>query len=194
MPSISLYIQNGLALSTQRTHAAALKQFHTFCTTFNISTPFPVTEQLHSLPCIRAAPLPFLYQCSSTPFPVSEQLHSLSCIRAAPLRLLSAPGRPRLGSPDRQHLSGGSAQHATLAWPARPKGRLLPPNPVPSTGRNQEVTPAAPSPDEGAPSYYSPNPGPDQSYTQLSPPSQSAPMGGGLHNLPCCFFLFFQAG
>ena len=55
-----------------------------------------------------------------------QHLHSLPCNRAAPLRLLSAPGRPRLGSPDRQHLSGGSAQHATLTWPARPKGRLLP--------------------------------------------------------------------
>ena len=50
-----------------------------------------------------------------------QHLHALPCIRAVPLRLLSAPGRPRHGSPDRQHLSGGSAQHVTLAWPARPK-------------------------------------------------------------------------
>ena len=120
-----------------------------------------------------------------------QHLHSLPCNRAAPLRLLSAPGRPRLGSPDRQLLSGGSAQHATLAWPARPKGHLISPNPASGTGRSQEVTHAAPSPDEGAPSFYSSYPGPDQSYTgQLSPPPQSAPMGGGLHSLLC----FFQAG
>ena len=37
---------NGLTYVVLIMYAAALKRFHTFCTTFNISTPFPVTEQL----------------------------------------------------------------------------------------------------------------------------------------------------
>ena len=45
-PSVQLYFQNGLAPSTQRTYATAMKQFHTFCTMYNVNTPFPLSEQL----------------------------------------------------------------------------------------------------------------------------------------------------
>ena len=42
----------GLALSTHKTYGAAMKQFFTFCTHFNILCPFPVTE--HLLCCFAA--------------------------------------------------------------------------------------------------------------------------------------------
>ena len=153
MPSISQYFQNGPAPSTQKTNAAALKQFHTFCTTFNVATPFPVSEQL---------------LCGF---------------------LAHLAGQGLAHQTGRTYVSGGSVQYAILPRPARPERRLLPPNPTPCTGRNQEVMSKAPSQDKGAPSYYSPYPGSDQSYTgQLSPPQQSAPMGGGLHCILCCCF------
>ena len=45
-PAVQRYFQSGLAPSTQKTYGAALKHFYNFCTKFNISTPFPVTECL----------------------------------------------------------------------------------------------------------------------------------------------------
>ena len=51
-PSVSRYFKNGLAPSTQKSYAAALKRFHNFCTLFNVTTPFPVTE--HLLCCFAA--------------------------------------------------------------------------------------------------------------------------------------------
>ncbi len=45
-PSIQRYFHGWLASSTQKTYGAALRRFYTFCTTFNVSTPFPVTEHL----------------------------------------------------------------------------------------------------------------------------------------------------
>ena len=44
--SIQCYFQHGLAPSTQKAYAAAMKRFHTFCTTYNVNTPFPLTEHL----------------------------------------------------------------------------------------------------------------------------------------------------
>jgi len=53
-----------------------------------------------------------------TPFPVSEQLHC-----GCALTWQTKVWLPRL--------SGGSAEYATLPWPARPKKHLLPRNPAP---------------------------------------------------------------
>ena len=51
-PSVRRYFQEGLAPATQKTYGAALKRFHTSCTTYSITTPFPVTE--HLLCCFAA--------------------------------------------------------------------------------------------------------------------------------------------
>lgn len=45
-PSVQKYFQDGLAPSTQKTYAAALRRFHAFCLKFNVSSPFPVSEHL----------------------------------------------------------------------------------------------------------------------------------------------------
>ena len=45
-PSIQRYFQYGLAPSTQKTYQAAIKRFHTFCFHYNVTQPFPLTEQL----------------------------------------------------------------------------------------------------------------------------------------------------
>ena len=45
-PSVQRYFQSGLAPSTQRTYAGALKRFHSFCTHVNVLDPFPVSELL----------------------------------------------------------------------------------------------------------------------------------------------------
>ncbi len=44
--SVQHYFQEGLAQSTQKSYDTALRRFHAFCTKFNISAPFPVTEHL----------------------------------------------------------------------------------------------------------------------------------------------------
>ena len=40
------YLQAGLAPSTQKTYQSAMHRFHNFCTTYNVTSPFPLTEQL----------------------------------------------------------------------------------------------------------------------------------------------------
>ena len=45
-PSVQRYFQAGLAPSTQRTYAGALRRFHAFCTHINVYDPFPVSELL----------------------------------------------------------------------------------------------------------------------------------------------------
>ena len=45
-PSVQHYFQHGLAPSTQKTYNAAMKHFHTFCITYNVINPFPLTEHL----------------------------------------------------------------------------------------------------------------------------------------------------
>ena len=45
-PSVQHYFQHGLAPSTQRTYNTAMKCFHTFCVTYNVLNPFPLTEYL----------------------------------------------------------------------------------------------------------------------------------------------------
>lgn len=45
-PAVQRYFAAGLATSTQRTYAAALKRFHRFCVKYNVCSPFPVTEFL----------------------------------------------------------------------------------------------------------------------------------------------------
>lgn len=45
-PSVQQYFQAGLAPSTHKTYQAAMKRFYTFCTTYNVTDPFPLTEQL----------------------------------------------------------------------------------------------------------------------------------------------------
>ena len=44
-PTVQRYLQAGLTPSTQRTYQAAIKHFCTFCTSFNVTDPFPLTEQ-----------------------------------------------------------------------------------------------------------------------------------------------------
>ena len=41
---MSPYFQAGLAPTTQRTYKAAMHRFFKFCTTFNITSPFPLSE------------------------------------------------------------------------------------------------------------------------------------------------------
>ena len=43
---IGFYFQQGLAPSTRRSYQAAYKRFHSFCVSFNVTQPFPITEQL----------------------------------------------------------------------------------------------------------------------------------------------------
>ena len=45
-PSVQRSFQAGLAPSTQRTYAGALRRFHAFCTHINVYDPFPVSELL----------------------------------------------------------------------------------------------------------------------------------------------------
>ena len=45
-PSVRRYFQEGLAPSTRRSYDSAIKRFHAFCTRFNVTSPFPVTEYL----------------------------------------------------------------------------------------------------------------------------------------------------
>ena len=54
-PAVQRYFQEGLAASTCRTYNAAMKRFHSFCSLFDIHSPFPVTEHLL---CSFAAHLP----------------------------------------------------------------------------------------------------------------------------------------
>ena len=44
--SIQCYFQHGLAPSTQKVYAAAMKRFHTFCASYDVNTPFPLSEHL----------------------------------------------------------------------------------------------------------------------------------------------------
>ncbi len=44
--SVRRYFEAGLAPSTQKTYKAAIKRFLSFCTCYNIYTPFSVSEQL----------------------------------------------------------------------------------------------------------------------------------------------------
>ena len=46
--SLHCYFQAGLAPATQKAYQAAMKRFATFCTTFSIHNPFPLTELLLS--------------------------------------------------------------------------------------------------------------------------------------------------
>ena len=45
-PSVRAYFQAGLAPTTQRTYKEAMYCFFKFCTTFNITSPFPLSEHL----------------------------------------------------------------------------------------------------------------------------------------------------
>ena len=51
-PSVRRYFREGLAPSTRQSYDSASKRFHTFCTLYNIMSPFPVTE--HLLCCFAA--------------------------------------------------------------------------------------------------------------------------------------------
>ena len=44
LPSVEGYFQKSLASSTHTTYKAALKRFYSFCSRYNILSPFPVTE------------------------------------------------------------------------------------------------------------------------------------------------------
>ena len=44
-PAVQQYFQAGLAPSTQRSYQAAMKRFYNFCTSLNVTDPFPLTEQ-----------------------------------------------------------------------------------------------------------------------------------------------------
>ena len=45
-PAVQAYFGQGLASSTRKSYQAASNRFHQFCCRFNISSPFPVTEQI----------------------------------------------------------------------------------------------------------------------------------------------------
>ena len=45
-PAVHKYFQNGLAPSTHKSYQAALKKFYLFCSTYNVYTPFPLTEHI----------------------------------------------------------------------------------------------------------------------------------------------------
>jgi hypothetical protein len=44
--SVQGYFQHGLAPSTQKMYSSAMKRFHTFCATYTVTTPFPLSEHL----------------------------------------------------------------------------------------------------------------------------------------------------
>lgn len=44
--SVQRYYKEGLASSTLRSHQAALKRFHSFCVSYNINSPFQVSENI----------------------------------------------------------------------------------------------------------------------------------------------------
>ena len=46
LPSVQHYFRSGLGCSTQSSYRAGLKRFYDFCVRYNISTTFPVTEQI----------------------------------------------------------------------------------------------------------------------------------------------------
>ena len=43
-PSVQSYFNQGLIQSTQKSYSRAMKHFHMFCTKFNLSTPFLLSE------------------------------------------------------------------------------------------------------------------------------------------------------
>ena len=45
-PTVQHFFEAGLAPSTQKTYKAAMKRFHSFCITYNVTEPFPLSEQL----------------------------------------------------------------------------------------------------------------------------------------------------
>ena len=45
-PTVRRYFQAGLAPATQKSYQAAMRRFEAFCTHFNVTTPFPLTEHL----------------------------------------------------------------------------------------------------------------------------------------------------
>ena len=63
--------QEGLAPSPHRTYTAAMRQFHKFCTQFNVHSPFPVTEYLL---CCYAS---FLANRSLTPQTINSYLSAV---------------------------------------------------------------------------------------------------------------------
>ena len=70
-PAVQGYFQEGLAPSTHRTYNAAMRQFHKFCTQFNVHSPFPVTEYLL---CCYAS---FLANRSLTPQTINSYLSAV---------------------------------------------------------------------------------------------------------------------
>ena len=44
--SVQSYFTQGLAQSTQKSYNAAMKRFHSFCTKFNVQSPFPLSEYM----------------------------------------------------------------------------------------------------------------------------------------------------
>ena len=45
-PTVRRDFQAGLAPATQKSYQAAMRRFEAFCTHFNVTTPFPLTEHL----------------------------------------------------------------------------------------------------------------------------------------------------
>ena len=70
-PAVQGYFQEGLAPSTHRTYNTAMRQFHKFCTQFNVHSPFPVMEYLM---CCYAS---FLANWSLTPQTINSYLSAV---------------------------------------------------------------------------------------------------------------------
>ena len=46
VPSVHRYFQEGLAPSIHRSYESAMKKFYSFCDTYQVANPFPVTKHL----------------------------------------------------------------------------------------------------------------------------------------------------
>ena len=97
-PAVQRYFQEGLATSTRRTYNAAMKRFHTFCSLFDIHSPFPITEHLlcsfaaHYHRPSRVTGSPSLSPQGTT----GGGLRSYCCPAMGCTRLTEATGRPRV--------------------------------------------------------------------------------------------------
>ena len=56
-PSVSRYFQNGLVPLIQKSYAAALKNFHQFCTTFNVTTSYTCYQTPSSAASLHTWPI-----------------------------------------------------------------------------------------------------------------------------------------
>ena len=113
-PSVRAYFNQGLAQSTQRSYAAAMRRFHGFCAQFNVPSPFPVTE--HTMCCFAA------YLADSGLAPQTVKIY-LAAVRNMQLSLGLPDPRDQSSLPRLKRVLAGISR-ARLTQQCHPRVRL----------------------------------------------------------------------